>query len=280
MNDPIIILNNNNSDTIIFHTISQFENSDLETPDEFTNSEPSPSTFSQPIPSTFSKPHFQPIHSQTHCASPSTPSHVSQELNPTPFYNSTFHKNNAPDKTQFSYELNNPITLQQQTQHPQTRTIHQLSSTIMTSNPPSPTLSSDYTPSLAQSSTSTQPSSRTNHAYRTFNRKFRNHPFPSIPGRTREYKNQPDQTKTTKFLQVILHFFPQYLYNHFDTNTEQNNYVDEHVLIPTLHWTSYYKLSYQLALPLLNTLQDIERNKNDLIRLTTALTPRQFTHVG
>ena len=31
-----------------FHTISQFNNSDIETPDEFQNSEPSPCTFSQP----------------------------------------------------------------------------------------------------------------------------------------------------------------------------------------------------------------------------------------
>ena len=37
-----------------YNTISQFNNSDIETPDEFANSEPSPSTFSQPP--------FQPIH--------------------------------------------------------------------------------------------------------------------------------------------------------------------------------------------------------------------------
>ena len=53
-----------NSDITVFHTISQFENSDLETPDEFANSEPSPSTFSQPP--------FRPIHSQAHTDSPST----------------------------------------------------------------------------------------------------------------------------------------------------------------------------------------------------------------
>ena len=37
-----------NSDITVFHTISQFDNSDLETPDKFANSEPSPSTLSQP----------------------------------------------------------------------------------------------------------------------------------------------------------------------------------------------------------------------------------------
>ena len=67
-----------NSDITVFHTISQFEHSDLETPDEFADSETSSSTFSEPSPSTFFKPPFQPIHSQTQCASPSTPSDVSQ----------------------------------------------------------------------------------------------------------------------------------------------------------------------------------------------------------
>ena len=37
-----------NSDITVFHTISQSDNSYLETPDEFANSEPSPSTFFQP----------------------------------------------------------------------------------------------------------------------------------------------------------------------------------------------------------------------------------------
>ena len=35
------------STNTVFHTIPQFSNSDIETPDEFENSEPSPSTFSQ-----------------------------------------------------------------------------------------------------------------------------------------------------------------------------------------------------------------------------------------
>ena len=74
-------------------------------------------------------------------------------------------------------------------------------------------------------------------------------------------------------------FFPQYTFNQSDTNPEQQNFVDEQVLIPTLHWTSYYNFTNPLALPLLNTSQEIERNKIELFRLTTALTPRQFTHV-
>ena len=37
-----------NSDITVFITTSQFNNSDIETPGEFANSEPSPSVFSQP----------------------------------------------------------------------------------------------------------------------------------------------------------------------------------------------------------------------------------------
>ena len=50
-----------NSDITVFHTITQFDNSDLKTPEEFANSEPSPSTFSQPpfTPSTL-KPKVNP----------------------------------------------------------------------------------------------------------------------------------------------------------------------------------------------------------------------------
>ena len=44
------------STNTVFHTISQFNNSDIETPDEFADSEPNPSTFCQPL--------FQPLHTQ------------------------------------------------------------------------------------------------------------------------------------------------------------------------------------------------------------------------
>ena len=145
-----------NSYITIFNTISQFKNSEIETPAEFANSEPSPSTFSQPP--------FRPIHSQSQNDSPSTISHISQA---TPIYSPFTNErsnNNSPETTQISHELNNLITLQQQIQHPHTLTIHQLSSNINSSNPPTPTPSSDYTPSLAQSSTSTHSSSTTKRA--------------------------------------------------------------------------------------------------------------------
>ena len=179
------------SDITVFNTISQFDNSDIETLDEFANSEPSPSTFSQPP--------FRPIHSQSQNDSPSTIFHISQA---TPTYSPfTYERssNNSPETTQISHELNNLITLQQQIQHPHTLTIRQLSSNIISLNPPTPTPSSDYTPSLAQSSTSTHSSSTTNRAYRTFKRKFPNQPFPSKPGTARDYLNHPDHTIISNF---------------------------------------------------------------------------------
>ena len=130
------------SDITVFNTISQFNHSDIETPDEFANSEPSPSTFSQPPPP------FRPIHSQSQkIDSTSTISHISQATSTySPFTNNRYN-NNSPETTQISNELNNLITLQQQIQHPHSLTIHQLSSNITSSNPHIPTPSSVYTPS-------------------------------------------------------------------------------------------------------------------------------------
>ena len=167
--------------------------------------------FFQPSPSTFSKPPFQPIRSQTHCVSLSTPSHVSQVTPTYSPFTTERSTNNSPDNSHISDELTNLITLQKQIQYPHTLTIHRLSSTI-TLNPPTPTPTSDYTTSLAQSSTATQSSISNNRAYRTFKRKFSNHPFPSKPGAAREYINHPTYTNTTNYLQVPLPFFPQYTY--------------------------------------------------------------------
>ena len=133
-----------NSDIAIYTTISQFNNSDIETLDEFANSELSPSTHTPTSSTTFSKPPFKPIQSHSQHTSPYTPSQV------TPTY-STFNNdrstNNSPDNIQISKELDNFITLQQQLRSLHTLTIHQLSSTITSSNPPTPTPISDYTPS-------------------------------------------------------------------------------------------------------------------------------------
>ena len=52
-----------NSDITVFQTVLQFNNSDIETPDEFADSEPSPSTYTQTNPSIFSKTPFHSIQS-------------------------------------------------------------------------------------------------------------------------------------------------------------------------------------------------------------------------
>ena len=270
INIPSSTNSDTNSDISVYHTISQFNNSDIETP----------STHTQTSSSAFSKPPFQPIQTSQPLPTLSTPSYASQVTPTYSPFNSDRSNNNSPDNTQISQELDNFITLQQQLTHPDTLTIHQLSSTVTSSNPPTSTPLSDYTSSLAQSSTSTETSTSTYRAYRTFKRKFPNHPFTTKPGTAREYINHPEHTNTKNFLQITLPSFPQYTLNTSTTKNETQNFVNEHVLMPTLHWTAYYNYTNSLYLPLTNTNENIERNKNILYRLTTSLTPRQYTYVG
>ena len=190
-----------NTDISVFHTISQFKNANVETPDEFADSEPSPSTHTQTDSSVFSKPPFQPL------PSVSTPSYASQ-VTPTysPFHSDGSH-NKSPDSIQIFAELDNFITLQQQLIHPQTLAIHQLSSTITSSNPNSPTPSSAYTPSLAQSSTSSETPTSTNRAYRVFNENFQiTHSQPN--------SEQPANISITRNTQTKK-FFSKSHYPHF-----------------------------------------------------------------
>ena len=280
INIPSSTSSDTNSDASVFRTVSQFNNSDLETPDEFANSEPSPSTYSQTNPSNFSQPPFRPINASQPLPSLSTPSHASQV---TPTYSSSLSDrsaNNSPDIPQISPELDNYITLQQQIIHPHTLTINHLSSMTTSSGPPTPTPLSDYTQSLAQSSTSTETSTSTNRANRTFKRKFPNYPFTTRPGTAKEYIDHPKHKNTKQFLQTNLPSFPQYTLNTPTTNDETTIFVDEYLLMPTLHWTSYYHYTNPLYLPLYNTITDNEQCKDMLYRLTTALTPRQFTYIG
>ena len=99
-----------NSNTTIYNTISQFNNSDTETHEEFANSQPSTSQFSQPP--------FQPIHSQVKIepsSPPSPPSHPSPISYVTPIYSpltSEPSDNNDKDHTQISHEFDNFITPQ------------------------------------------------------------------------------------------------------------------------------------------------------------------------
>ena len=78
INIPSSTNSDTNTDTSIFRTISQLNNSDLETPDEFANSEPSPSTYSQTNSQNFSQPYFKPINTGQPLPSLSTPSYPSQ----------------------------------------------------------------------------------------------------------------------------------------------------------------------------------------------------------
>ena len=263
-----------NSHISVLYSISQLNNPNIETPDEFADSEPSPSNNFH-NPSNFSQPPFQPILPNN--PDTSTPSYASQV---TPTY-SSYHSDqssHSPDTPRISPELDNFITLQQQPYHLNTPTINQISSTTHSSNPPTP--SSNYTESLTPSSTSTISSLNTNRAYRTFKRKFPNHPFPAKPGTAREYINHPQHTNTKEFLAITLPSFPQYTLNTPHDANETRNFVDEYVLMPTLSWTSYYHFTNPLCLPLSSTSIDIERNKDMLYRLTTPLTARQFTYVG
>ena len=265
-----------NSHISVLYSISQLNNPNIETPDEFATSEPSPSNNFH-NPSNFSQPPFQPILSNNPDPITPTPSYASQV---TPIY-SSYHSDqssHSPDTPRISPELDNFITLQQQSYHLNTPTINQISSTTDLSNPPTP--STNYTESLTPSSTSTISSLNTNRAYRTFKRKFPNNPFPAKPGTAREYINHPQHTNTKEFLAITLPSFPQYTLNTPHDTNETRNFVDEYVLMPTLSWTSYYHFTNPLCLPLTNTSIDIDRNKDMLYRLTTPLTARQFTYVG
>ena len=138
-----------NSNTTVYNTISQFNNSDTETPHKFANSELSPPIFSQPP--------FQPNHSQvkTEPTSPPSPisyvTHIYSPLTSEPSFN------NDQDHKQLLQELDNFITLQQHLEHPQTLTIHQLSRSLISSNPSTPTANSTYTPSQNPTCPSTHP---------------------------------------------------------------------------------------------------------------------------
>ena len=77
------------------------------------------------------------------------------------------------------------------------------------SGPSTPTPLSDYTHSLI----STEISTSTNRAYRTFKRKFPNHPFTTKSGTAKEYIDHPKHKNTRQFLQTNLPSFPQYTLN-------------------------------------------------------------------
>ena len=95
-----------NSNISVLYSISQLKNPNIETFDEFADSEPSPSNNFRTNSSVFSKPPFQPIPPNNPLPSISTTSYASQV---TPTY-SSFHSDrssNSPDIPQISQELYN-----------------------------------------------------------------------------------------------------------------------------------------------------------------------------
>ena len=107
------------STNTVFHTFLEFNNSDIETPDEFADSKPSPSTFSQPL--------FQPPHDQIPDEPSSAPSsYTDATLTYSPM-TSDLPDYSSPVDTELENELDNFINLPQQLLHPNTLTIHHLS---------------------------------------------------------------------------------------------------------------------------------------------------------
>ena len=221
----------NNSTNTVFHTISQFNNSDIEIPVEFADSEPNPTTFSLP--------HFQPLYTETPDEPSSAPSSYTDA---TPIYSpmtSDPPDHSSPVEIELEKELDNFITLQQQLQHPNTLTIHDLSQSMISSE--------------SSNSPSTTGETR---AHRVFQRKLPNTPFPSNPRPAQTFMDHPLHTNTKEFLPVCLPFFPQYINYHSNFNNEQPNYPNENALFPTLLWTSYYHFSNPLSLPQYNNPDD------------------------
>ena len=130
--------------------------------------------------------------------------------------------------TQLSHELDNLITLQQQLQYPQTLTIHQLSLSIISSNP-STQLTLQII-SLCKTLLPHQP----HHLVQTElteslkeNSQILHFPL------TQEH---PQHLSTVHFIQTRENFskyvytFPQHTYFHSNPNDDKPNYVNEHKL--------------------------------------------------
>ena len=100
--------------------------------------------------------------------------------------------------------------------------------------------------------------------------------FPSHPQSAQSFVNHPLHTNTKEFLQICLHFLTQNTYFHSDPIDNHPHYVNEHVLYPTLSWTSFFHFTNTLSLPLDNTPYDNDHCSTQLYHLTTALTPKQF----
>ena len=103
-------MDSDDSSNTVFNTIVQ--TSDIDTPDEFQNSEPSPYTFSEPS--------FRPIHTPT--PDESSPAHSSYTYATPILYPMTSDQpdTSSPVTEKLEHELDNFITLQQQLQNKNT----------------------------------------------------------------------------------------------------------------------------------------------------------------
>ena len=76
-----------------------------------------------------------------------------------------------------------------------------------------------------------------------------------------------------------LPFFLQHTY-YQTTNNDEQTYVDDYNLFPTLSWTSYYHFTNPFSLLLYNNPKNNELCQTRLHHLTTALHEKQFTTIG
>ena len=165
----------------VFHTISQFNNSDIETPDEFENSEPSPSNFRNP-PSDHSIPQHP-----MNLPQPLIPTLMQLQFSP---LTSDPPDSLSPVDGELENELDNFITLQQQLQNPNPLTIHHLSQTITSSESSNPASTTEET-----------------RVHRIFKRKHAKTPMLPNPRPPRKFSVHPLHTNTKEFLQMCLSVF-------------------------------------------------------------------------
>ena len=176
-NSPRVDSDDNSTNTV-FHTISQLNDSDMETPDEFQNSKPSPSTFSQPL--------FRPLQTPTPdklFPAPSSYTDANPQLSPM-----TSDQTDPPSSVneKLENECDNFITLQQQLQNPNTLTIHHLSQSTTSSESSKPASTIEET-----------------RVHRVFKRNHPNTPMLPNPRPHPMFSVHPLQTNTQEFLQML-----------------------------------------------------------------------------
>ena len=93
------------------------------------------------------------------------------------------------------------------------------------------------------------------------------------------YSHHPQHTTITE---ILFHKFPFYQNTSCATTNDNqlNFFVDEHALFPTLSWTTYYRFTNPLSLPLKNNPEYNELCQSRPHELTTPLYGNQFTTIG